>query len=269
MITDDFSELESALEYRFSDPLLLRQALTHSSLAHEIESRAPVETSENGEISPVSARDNEQFEFLGDAVLGLVTSELLFQRYPNYHEGQLSKMRAHLVSAKHLVKVARNLQLGGYLLLGRGEERSGGRAKPALLADALEALIAAIYLDGGMKPAQKAIINLVLEPELQRLDAAPSTDEHFTDYKSALQEWVQAKGYPQPIYSVVTESGPEHRKLFTMEVRIFEQGAQNEGKDPLYVAVGEDSTKKKAEQQAAKIALEHLRSMEPMQAEQP
>lgn len=264
---DDFSDLESALSYRFSDPLLLRQALTHSSLAHEMESRAPAEVSDNGEILPPSARDNEQFEFLGDAVLGLVTSELLFQRYPNHQEGQLSKMRAHLVSAKHLVKVARTLQLGRYLLLGRGEERSGGRSKPALLADALEALIAAIYLDGGMKPAQEVIVNLVLEPELRRVDSESSADQNFTDFKSALQEWVQGKGHAQPVYSVITESGPEHRKLFTMEVRIFEQGAQNAGKDPLYVAVGEDSTKKKAEQQAAKIALEYLRSQEPVQAE--
>lgn len=267
-MTEDFSELESALDYHFSDPSLLRQALTHSSLAHEIESRTTVEGTGNGEISAVSARDNEQFEFLGDAVLGLVTSELLFQRYPNHHEGQLSKMRAHLVSAKHLVKVARNLQLGRYLLLGRGEERSGGRSKPALLADALEALIAAIYLDGGMKAAQQAIINLVLEPELQLSKADAGADEHFTDFKSALQEWLQGKGFAQPVYSVLSESGPEHRKLFTMELRIFEQGARNEGKDPLYVAVGEDSTKKKAEQQAAKIALEHLRSQEPVQAEQ-
>lgn len=265
---EDFSELESALDYHFSDPSVLRQALTHSSLAHEIESRAAAEGSENGESSQVSARDNEQFEFLGDAVLGLVTSELLFQRYPDHQEGQLSKMRAHLVSAKHLVKVARNLQLGRFLLLGRGEERSGGRSKPALLADALEALIAAIYLDGGLKAAQKAIINLVLEPELQHSKADAGADEHFTDFKSALQEWLQGKGYGQPVYSVVTESGPEHRKLFTMEVRIFEQGARSEGKEPLYVAVGEDSTKKKAEQQAAKIALEHLRSQEPVQAEQ-
>jgi ribonuclease-3 len=263
MKTDDFSELESALDYRFSDPQLLRQALTHSSLAHEIETRAAVDASHNGGIEHASAPDNEQFEFLGDAVLGLVTSEVLFHRFPNYREGSLSKMRAHLVSAKHLVKVARTLQLGRYLLLGRGEERSGGRSKPALMADGLEALIAAIYLDGGMKPAQKVIESFILEPELQRLEGSRSIDEHFTDFKSALQEWVQAKGYAQPLYSVVTESGPEHRKLFTMQVRILEQGAQ----EPLYVATAEDSTKKKAEQQAARIALEHLRAQESAPAE--
>lgn len=261
MKSEDVEQLESALEYHFSAPELLRQALTHSSLAHEMETQAAANGGQNGTDS---AKDNEQFEFLGDAVLGLVTSELLFQRFPAHQEGQLSKMRAHLVSARHLVKVARNLQLGRFLLLGRGEERSGGRSKPGLLADGLEALIAAIYLDGGMEPAQRVIVKLVLEPELERLESSPDLNEHFTDYKSALQEWVQAKGLAQPVYSVVSETGPEHRKLFTMQVRILEQGSQ----DPLYVATGEDSTKKKAEQQAARIALEYLRSHEPVQAEQ-
>lgn len=262
MKSEDFAQLESALEYHFSDPSLLRQALTHSSLAHEMETKFAADPQE-GSADPATPTDNEQFEFLGDAILGLVTSELLFQRFPECKEGRLSKMRAHLVSARHLVKVARNLQLGHYLLLGRGEERSGGRAKPALLADGLEALIAAIYLDGGMEPARKLIIDRVIEPELKRLESNEDIDDHFTDYKSALQEWVQAKGFCQPMYSVVSEMGPEHKKLFTMEVRIVEQG----GQEPLYVATGEDSTKKKAEQQAAKIALEHLRAQEPMQAE--
>jgi len=261
MKSEDVEQLESALEYHFSTPELLRQALTHSSLAHEMETRA---AANGGESAAEAAKDNEQFEFLGDAVLGLVTSELLFQRFPAHQEGQLSKMRAHLVSARHLVKVARNLQLGRFLLLGRGEERSGGRSKPGLLADGLEALIAAIYLDSGMEPARNVIVKLVLEPELARLESGPDLNEHFTDYKSALQEWVQAKGLAQPVYSVVSETGPEHRKLFTMEVRILEQG----GEEPLYVATGEDSTKKRAEQQAARIALEYLRSHEPVHTEQ-
>ena len=267
MTFDELSQLESALDYRFSNPKLLRQALTHSSLAHEMETKAAAEAAVGAANGDISVADNEQFEFLGDAVLGLVTSELLFQRYPSAREGRLSKMRAHLVSAKHLVKAARNLQLGRYLLLGRGEERSGGRAKPALLADGLEALIAAIYLDGGLEPARRAIVNLILEPELARLESLENTDEHFTDFKSALQEWVQAKGWSQPVYTVVSEVGPEHRKLFTMQVRIFEQGAQDRGENALYEATGEDSTKKKAEQRAAKIALEYLRSQEPVPAE--
>ena len=264
MKSEDFAQLESALEYNFSDPALLRQALTHSSLAHELESKTTSEPPQNGDNERLPSADNEQFEFLGDAVLGLVTSQALFQRFPDCREGRLSKMRAHLVSARHLVKVARNLQLGHYLLLGRGEERSGGRAKPALLADGFEALIAAIYLDGGMEAARKVIIERVVEPELQRLESNENVDDHFTDHKSALQEWVQAKGYCQPVYSVMSEMGPEHRKMFTMEVRIVEQS----GQEPLYVASGQDSTKKKAEQQAARIALEHLRSQEPVQAEQ-
>ena len=263
MKSEDFAQLESALEYNFSDSALLRQALTHSSLAHELETKTAAELPQNGGNGRPTSADNEQFEFLGDAVLGLVTSEALFQRFPDCHEGRLSKMRAHLVSARHLVKVARNLQLGHYLLLGRGEERSGGRSKPALLADGFEALIAAIYLDGGMEAARKVIIERVVEPELRRLESNQSVDDHFTDHKSALQEWVQAKGYCQPVYSVVSEMGPEHRKMFTMEVRIVEQS----GQEPLYVASGQDSTKKKAEQQAARIALEHFRSQEPVQAE--
>src|SRR4051812_45842993 len=264
MKSEDLEQLESALEYHFSNPELLHQALTHSSLAHEIETR---ETANGSESGANTAKDNEQFEFLGDAVLGLVTSELLFQRYPAAREGRLSKMRAHLVSAKHLVKVARNLQLGRFLLLGKGEERSGGRAKPALLADGLEALIAAIYLDGGMGPARKVIVNAILEPELVRLESVENADEAYTDFKSALQEWVQAKGWAQPVYSVINEAGPEHRKLFTMQVRIFEQGAQDRGENAVFEATGEDSTKKKAEQQAAKLALDHLRSQEPVPAE--
>ena len=263
MKTEDFVQLESALEYRFSNPSLLHQALTHSSLAHELETKAAEDGSERSQLQRSPSADNEQFEFLGDAVLGLVTSELLFQRFPHCREGRLSKMRAHLVSARHLVKVARSLQLGRYLLLGRGEERSGGRSKPALLADALEALIAAIYLDGGMEVAKRVIVNVLLEPEIRRLETSPNLDDHFTDFKSALQEWVQAKGLAQPVYAVISETGPEHRKLFTMQVRILEQGAP----EPLYVATGEDSTKKKAEQQAARIALEHLRSQQPVQTE--
>jgi ribonuclease-3 len=228
-----------------------------------MENKAAAEGVESSGNSRPPSADNEQFEFLGDAVLGLVTSELLFQRFPDCREGRLSKMRAHLVSARHLVKVAKNLQLGRFLLLGRGEEHSGGRSKPALLADALEAVIASIYLDGGMEAARKTIIDLVLEPELQRLESNQDVDEQFTDQKSALQEWAQAKGLPQPLYSMLSQTGPEHRKLFTMEVRIVEQGAS----EPLCVATGQDSTKKKAEQQAARIALEQLRSHEPAPAE--
>jgi ribonuclease-3 len=258
MTTDDPTQLQAALAYEFRNPNLLRQALTHSSLAHELTMQA-AESSPNGQSAmEKEPRDNENLEFLGDSVLGLVTSQLLFERFPDFHEGRLSKMRAHLVSAKHLVRVARTLQLGRYLLLGRGEEHSGGRSKPALLADTLEALIAAIYLDGGLEPARKVIIEAVLQPEINRLAATDNFDENFTDFKSALQEWLQSKGMAQPVYAVVNEAGPEHRKMFTMEVRIHEHGSQ----EPLYVAKAEDSTKKKAEQLAARMAMEHLRAQE-------
>ena len=131
MKMEDLAQLESALNYHFSNPELLRQALTHSSLAHEMESKAAVEGAERSENGRPTSADNEQFEFLGDAVLGLVTSELLFQRFPQFREGELSKLRAHLVSERHLIQVAQQLELGHYLRLGRGEEKSGGRGKTA------------------------------------------------------------------------------------------------------------------------------------------
>src|SRR5947207_15749968 len=144
MSKNDFTALQAALGHKFKRPELLERALTHSSHAHE-ESKAAGQENLGAE-----KQDNEQFEFLGDAVLGLVTSQLLFERFPLFHEGQLSKLKAHLVSAGHLVKVAAALDLGKYLRLGRGEERSGGRAKHTLLSDGLEAVIAAMYVDAGM-----------------------------------------------------------------------------------------------------------------------
>jgi len=141
----DVAALQTALGYKFGRPELLERALTHSSHAHEESKSAEPKASEK--------LDNEQLEFLGDAILGLVTSQLLFERFPTFHEGQLSKLKAHLVSAGHLVKIATGLDLGSYLLLGRGEERSGGRAKSTLLSDCLEAVIAAMYLDSGLETA--------------------------------------------------------------------------------------------------------------------
>src|SRR5512147_159382 len=159
-MNSDLTTLEAALGHRFSQPELLERALTHSSHAHE-ESKAV-----GGELA---VEDNEQLEFLGDAILGLVASQLLFERFPRFHEGQLSKLKAHLVSAGHLVRVATNLELGRYLRLGKGEERSGGRAKSTLLSDALEAVIAAMYLDAGVDKAREFIIGQILEPELERV----------------------------------------------------------------------------------------------------
>lgn len=250
MNKQDVTALQAALGYRFKRAELLDRALTHSSHAHE-ESKATGQ-----ELPGMEKLDNEQFEFLGDAVLGLVTSQLLFERFPRFHEGQLSKLKAHLVSAGHLVKVAAALDLGRYLRLGRGEERSGGRAKSTLLSDSLEAVIAAIYLDSGLEHAREFIIRKILAPELERIAAEHDPDFSLTDYKSALQELLQAKGRLQPVYVTVKEEGPDHRKIFTVEARVYPQG-QNK---PEYVARAEGATKKKAEQLAAKQALDHLRA---------
>jgi len=246
----DFAALQAALGYKFGRPELLERALTHSSHAHE-EAKAAGQ-----ELIGSEKLDNEQFEFLGDAVLGLVTSQLLFERFPTFHEGQLSKLKAHLVSAGHLVKVATILDLGKYLRLGRGEERSGGRAKSTLLSDSLEAVIAAMYLDSGLEQAREFIIRQILGPELDRIAGEREADFSLTDYKSALQELLQSRGRLQPVYVTVKEEGPDHRKTFTVEARVYPPGQSK----PEYVTRAEGATKKKAEQLAAKQALEHLRS---------
>jgi ribonuclease III len=249
-MTEDLIELEASLGHTFRQPELLERALTHSSHAHE-ESKAA------GLATAAENLDNEQFEFLGDAVLGLVASQLLFERFPGFHEGQLSKLKAHLVSARHLVNIAMDLRLGDYLRLGRGEERSGGRSKSTLLSDALEAIIAAMYLDAGMEKARAFIVARILEPELVRISRETASEFSLADYKSALQELLQSSGRLQPVYTTVREEGPDHRKTFTVEARIYLQGQTK----PEYVGRGEGATKKKAEQLAAKQALEHLRGL--------
>lgn len=254
----ELETLETAIKHKFRDRSLLQLALTHSSLAHELQTRNATDL----DLKSTSAhlRDNEQLEFLGDAVLGFVTSRLLFEKFPHFQEGQLSKLRAHLVSARYLIKVARQLQIGDFLYLGRGEERSGGRGKPALLVDALEATIAAIYLDGGLEPARKFIVQTILKPELERLERDLERGIAVTDYKSALQELLQSRGMGQPAYAVVNEEGPEHRKLFTIEVRIY---PHNNGAPPIFVSRAEGTTKKKAEQRAAELVLEWLQKEHP------
>lgn len=244
----DLADLQFVLEHQFSRPELLERALTHSSHAHE-EAKAP------GAEPGAEVQDNEQFEFLGDAVLGMVTSQLLFERFPRFHEGQLSKLKAHLVSAGHLVSVASRLQLGKYLRLGRGEERSGGRSKSTLLSDAVEALIAAMYLDAGMEKTRDFIIRQILVPELERVSTESANEFSLADYKSALQEYLQSSGRLQPVYAIVKEEGPDHRKTFTVEARIYSPGQSK----PEFMSRAEGATKKKAEQLAAKQALEHLR----------
>jgi ribonuclease-3 len=195
--------------------------------------------------------DNELLEFLGDAVLGMVTTEALFHRFPSLREGHLSKLRAHLVGQRHLLRAAEQLQLGHYLRLGRGEEKSGGRSKATLLVDALEAVLAALYLDGGWEPARNFILRAIVEPELAHMKLE-TRSMPVMDFKSALQERLQANGQPQPVYALVKEEGPEHKKTFTVEVRLQDTGVAE------FVARAQGPTKKRAEQEAARQVLEHL-----------
>lgn len=222
--------LEAHLGHSFGDRDLLRRALTHKSLASE----------KNGD----GGGDNEQLEFLGDSVLGFLASEILVRRFPGSPEGRLSKRKASLVSATHLHEVARSLGLGDHLLLGRGEEMSGGRAKKALLANAVEALIAALYLDGGMPAARQFVETSVVGALNREEDSAEVMD----DFKSALQEMAQVLKLPQPRYSTVEERGPEHAKTFTVEVRV--------GRD--LVSRAEGVSKKSAGQNAARQILERI-----------
>jgi ribonuclease III len=251
--------LETALNYYFRRPGLLEQALTHSSQAREQESQ---QTGEN----KYQVSDNEQLEFLGDSVLSLVTSEELFQRFPQFREGQLSKLRAHLVSEKHLIQVAQQLELGQYLRLGRGEEKSGGRGKTAMLVDAFEAILAAIYLDGGLEAARAFVLREVVSPEMERMQQEGGALP-VTDFKSALQEAAQGLGLPQPSYVLVREAGPEHSKIFTVEARLNTRDKAETD----YVGRAQGSTKKTAEQDAARQLLiqlaERLRTAESKTAE--
>jgi ribonuclease III len=226
-------ELEQAIGYRFRQPILLERALTHRSAVPD-DAAIRIRT------------DNEQLEFLGDAVLGMLVSDYLTSAFEEWSEGQLSKSRARLVNAASLYTAARRLALGSYLRLGKGEEKTGGREKPALLADAFEALVAAIYLDGGL-PAAREFVKSAL------LDAAVEVEGNqlgSSDNKSALQEFLQARGLPPARYAVVREAGPDHQKTFWIQVDV--PGLVN--------ATGTGANKKEAEQSAAAQALEMLRA---------
>ena len=229
-IRDEFEALQEAAGYRFRDRGILEHALTHRSRANE---------DVTGGVT-----DNESLEFLGDAVLGFVVAELLFRRYPDRDEGEKSKMKAALVSTHALARQAARLGLGEHLLLGRGEEKSGGRRKRALLADGYEALIAAVYLDGGVE-AVRAFILREVEPLLDDVAGAVTIGD---DHKSALQESLQARGEPLPEYVVTAEDGPAHRRLFRVEVRVRGE----------VLAEAQGRTKKDAEREAARKALEGL-----------
>jgi ribonuclease III len=229
MTEQSSDRLEMTVGYQFRNLQYLQEALTHSSFAQESADRP---------------RDNEQMEFLGDAVLTFVVSAILADAFPDWSEGKLTRARSHLVAAPHLHSVARRLNLGQHLRLGRGEEKTGGRDKPALLVNALEAVVAALYRDGGIDTARDFIAHFIVPPDLGAVAEALFT----IDYKSALQEYLQAEKTPPAEYRVVEESGPEHQKTFTVEGRAGDN----------LNARGRAGSKKAAEQEAARLILEML-----------
>ena len=230
-LRDEFGPLQQALGYRFRDRGLLEHAMTHTSRANE-------------DVSG-GVRDNESMEFLGDALLGFVIADVLFRDFPEFDEGEKSKTKASLVSTTALARQAERLGLGDHLLLGRGEEKTGGRRKQALLADGYEALIAAIYLDGGIEPA-RAFIMREFSPQLDEVHRHGVSAQ---DYKSTLQEWLQSRDLPLPEYRLAGSLGPDHRKLFEIDVMV--RGER--------VASGSGPSKKEAEQDAARATLDKLR----------
>ena len=218
-------DLEAAIGYSFSDPALLTEALTHSSYAHE---------------QHKNMKCNERLEFLGDAVLSIVVSDYIYKHCPNLPEGELTKLRASLVCEKSLFDFAKVIDLGSYLRLSNGERRNGGASSPSIVADAFEALIAAIYLDGGMEPAREHILRFVV-PEIEN-----HRNNSFKDYKTALQEIIQKNPGERLEYILVGSTGPDHNKHFKVEVCLNSN----------VIGRGGGRSKKEAEQQAAREALE-------------
>ena len=221
-------DLEAAIGYRFQNITLLQNALTHSSYANE--------RWHNSLLS------NERLEFLGDSILGMVVAAYLYRNFPDRPEGELTRMRADMVCETSLAQIAVRLDLGKHLLLGHGEERFGGRSRPSILADAVESVIAASFLDGGMAAAESFINRFVLCD-------VPVSKLHNTDYKTALQELIQRKKNQVLAYHLVGESGPDHDKTFIAQVLLNDE----------VIGEGSGSSKKRAEQEAARVALEQLK----------
>ncbi|HWF09696.1 MAG TPA: ribonuclease III [Bryobacteraceae bacterium] len=235
----DLDELERALGYSFTSRPLLARALTHSSSANELQPAEP----------PGLPADNERLEFLGDAILGFLVSESLFQRFSGYTEGQLSLLKNHLVSAAHLLAVAHRLELGRYLQLGRGEETAGGRNKQRLLVNAFEAVLAAVYLDGGIAAARDLLTRHAWPPDEELEEIAGSGPPH--DFRAELERLSRDRKLPRPLYFLMGENGPGHARTFTVEVRV--------GKE--YAVSAEGSSKKLASHNAARKVCELLRGM--------
>ena len=230
---NSLKEFQEIIGYHFTDDTYLKVALTHSSYANENRNK--------------NVHYNERLEFLGDSVLGLIVSRYIFENFPQLPEGKLTKMRAAVVCERSLWECAVNIDLGKYLILGNGEEHMGGRTRMSILADAFEALIAAIYLDSGIETVREWVMGQLYETIM---DA--SRGKMFKDYKTEFQEVVQKNGDVNIRYEVVSESGPDHDKIFVVEVYL----------NGRLMGCGEGSSKKKAEQQAAQNALQKAKSEE-------
>ena len=222
-------DLEKALGYTFQQPQLLQEALNHSSFANEHRAQG--------------IHSNERLEFLGDSVLGFVTAEHLFNKHPDLPEGDLTRIRAALVCEQSLYEAAQRLELGSYLRLGKGEESGGGRFRPSILADATEAVFAAVYLDSDMETARRIIHQVLLDKEPETV-----VERRRKDYKTHLQEFIQRQPGQTLLYRMVQEDGPDHNKTFTAEVQLNGQ----------CLGQGSGRSKKEAEQAAARAALESL-----------
>ena len=223
--------LETAIGYKFKNITLLQNALTHSSYANEHWHN--------------SLKSNERLEFLGDSILGMVVAEYLYKHFPDRPEGDLTRMRADMVCERSLAKIAEQVHLGDYLSLGHGEEQGGGRSRPSILADAVESVLAACFLDGGMEAAESFIRRFVL-------CNVPESKLQNQDYKTALQELVQQKKNQQLSYRLIGESGPDHNKEFVVELTL----------NGNVVGKGIGSSKKRAEQDAARVALQAMPAKE-------
>ena len=220
------TEFEKSIGYCFKNKKLIERALTHSSYANER-----------------GSKDNERLEFMGDAVLGLITAEYLYERLPESHEGSLTKLRASLVCEQSLFEISKKIRLSDFILLGNGEERTGGRQRASVVSDAFEALLAAIYLDAGLDYAKRWLLNLMQDAFLDAMSG-----NRNKDYKTELQELVQSRHVGKLSYRVAGESGPDHNKRFEIEVVL----------DNKVIGRAEGASKKEAEQSAARIAIDVL-----------
>jgi ribonuclease-3 len=249
------AELEAALGHSFARTELLVRALTHRSLANERAANDPALAGRK--IKAAGSDDNERLEFLGDAVLGLVVAEALFLLHPEWQEGELTRVRAQLVSRQHLAEVAAAIHLGSHLRLSRGEDKGGSlRRKSTVLSNTMEAVLGALFLDGGLEPVSAFTRRWVMGEAAEQLAEQLRSGAALGNYKSALQEHLQATRAGAPVYRVKNESGPDHHKRFLAEVRLKTAEAEP-GKQ---LARGMGSTKKHAEQDAARRALERLKA---------